>query len=326
MKTLFVKDLKKAGFQIVEVDFGVKETVNALSRDQKPYKSLVLIDKTGEIPGKIWQDFFSSSEDINIGEVATISGQVEEYKGKTQVKITKLTKSKEYDLNDFVPAGRFDLDKMFEKLEKTIDQIKNRHLKKLLKTTFEKPRFAEKFKKAPGAKVVHHAYLGGLMEHTMELVDFAKSIFPHYPDVDQDLVISAILLHDIGKVEENKVGALGLIERTQSGEFLGHVAISTMMVDGQIPTDFPADLKMHLLHIILSHHGLLEYGSPVIPKTMEAMLVHHVDVTSSDLAQVKRVVEKEGDGQKAFSGFDQILKRSIYLLPKVNENDTEPEI
>ncbi|MBN2016486.1 HD domain-containing protein [Candidatus Dojkabacteria bacterium] len=310
---IFVSDLKDGDF-ITEQVFSIEEIQQHKTRTQAPYYRLVLQDKTGEIAAKIWQDDFANCQlrNIEAGEVVEISADVSTYKGQLQITIKNLKKTDDYDITDLLQSSDRDLGKMFTEIQEIINNVQNKHLKKLLKGIFEDDSFVKRYKRSPAAEKVHHDFIGGLMEHTLEMNDISKALLKYYQDANKDLVASGVILHDIGKVYELEVKKTALI-RTKRGKLIGHVVQGAEFVKSRLPKDFPEELWTKLEHIIISHQGELALGSPILPSTIEAAIVHYVDRASSQVRLFHKAI-KLGEGQTpGFSEYQKWIGTQVYL-------------
>lgn len=321
MKKYFIKDLQVDDKLKTEA-FVLRQLLKKTTKNNDEYWDIVLADKTGEINAKVWHNSLSACEEgLLSGSIVEIDGVVKAgFRGQGhQIFINKMKTAVDVDQNDFMQSSEIDPDELWQKLEIYVNKIENKYLLKLFKNLFDNKEFFENYKLTPAAERAHHDFLGGLMQHTLEMLVSAESIFLFYPEIDKDLVIAGILLHDIGKVQELSVNTS--IERTNSGHFLSHIYQGTYLVNKEIDKikDFPENLKEQILHIILSHHGTLEFGSPVVPKTIEARLVNLVDVLSSKLQIAHKILEQNNDNDEEWSNFNRLLNTRFYVA---NNNDS----
>lgn len=318
-KTVFVRDLPgKLGENLTEV-FALARVSERTTKTGKPYKSLVLRDKTGAITGIVWENFLDVAGSLKPGSIGEFEFAVEEYRGMPNLKITAARQVENYEAADFVATSPRDLTEMEQELSKRIDSVRDYQLRQLLNVFFENEKFYGEFIRAPAAKVVHHAYQHGLLEHTLEVLTLLDPLFHLYPQLNKDLVTTAVLLHDIGKIYEYATDTVGQIERTTDGRLLGHIYLSAQMIGQRFPKDFPKEIRRQLLHIVLSHQGKLEYGSPVVPATREAIAIFHADHLSSELniaqGEVNGVVNGVADSTDLplFSEYNKYLGTQIYV-------------
>lgn len=242
------------------------------------YCSLTIQDKTGQMAGKIW-DFTDSIEEFNKGDFIRISGNVGVFRDANQVSISYLAvvDAKDVDISDYCPITPKDIDELTSKLKSFIDSIKTDCYKQLLNCFFNNESFLERFKSASAAKSVHHAYVGGLIEHSVSVATLCDFYVTQYPTLNRDLLITAALCHDIGKIKE--ISAFPENDYTDLGQLLGHIYMGAEMIDVQARKidGFPKVKLAELKHCILAHHGEYEYGSPKRPMLFEAMMLHLAD-------------------------------------------------
>lgn len=321
-KELFVKDLKDKVGQRVQIGLAIEEIIERRTKNNQPFKIFTLRDRSGEVIGKVWSDYLPTVEHLKKGDVALFFGEVEEYQGTLNLKISSAQKLNEYDLSDYVVTARRQLSTLTEELKKRIDSVRNYQLHQLLKAFFEDEEFYPKFIQAPAAKRVHHAYQHGLLEHTLEVVTLLEPVFELYPHLNRDLAVTAALLHDIGKVYEYQITPSGNIERTPQGRLLGHIQIGARLIEKRLPKDFPPELSRHLLHIIYSHHATGEVKSEVVPSTPEAIAIAYVDHLSGDLAIAHHELNKfrhttsPNSDSPLFTPFNRYLNTRLYLPPE----------
>ncbi|HIE38009.1 MAG TPA: HD domain-containing protein [Anaerolineae bacterium] len=314
MKEQFVRDLRPGdrvlGFFLVRQ----KQLEPFRDRTRGKFLTLTLTDRTGEILARIWEDAPAVAERFERGQVVKVLGEVEEYLDRWQVIVEKIrpAEEEEYDLADFLPATERDVDEMLEEVRETIEEVKNPHLRAALTHFFDDPEFVARFSRAPAARRVHHAYLGGLLEHTLEVVALCRSLLEIYPQIHRDLLLAGALLHDVGKTREFHYEAD--IAYSDEGRLLGHVVMSLQMVDEALSgmPDFPPDLALRLRHMIVSHHGRYEWGSPRRPKTLEAAALHYVENLSAQVNRFHRIIAARRDPTRPWTEYDTLLRRFLY--------------
>jgi len=311
MKSMFINDIK-AGDLIDDI-FVLSEKTMAQKRDGKNYLNIIFSDKTGSIKSVVWDRVDEISAAATSGDFVQIEGMVSEYRGILQLVVKKMTPVPLDSVNpsDFLPATRRDIDKMFMRLLKIAASIKSEHLKKLFDKFWDDMDFVRKFKNAPAAKKMHHAYIGGLLEHTLSMALLVDRIAGHYSGVDRDLLIAGAILHDIGKIREFKYKYN--IDYSDEGRLLNHIVIGIMMVDEKLKEleDFPEELAVLLRHMIVSHHGTREFGSPEPPKTVEAVLLNYIDEIDSKVKGIRDFIATE-DPNEAWTSYHRILERHFY--------------
>jgi 3'-5' exoribonuclease len=277
------------------------------TRAAKPYLSLILGDNSGQIDAKVWElSDPRIAQDFNRGDAVKVRGSASKFEGNLQLKIDQLKRlgTAEYDRADLLPATTYNIDELWEQLETILASFTDRDLKRLVTAVLADGKIREAFREAPAAKQLHHAFLGGLLEHVVSLLTLAVKVVPHYPILMRDLVLTGVILHDIGKIHE-LAWATGF-EYTLEGTLLGHIQIGASMVEKTIDSlpDFPPRLKTLVLHTILSHHGKLEFGSPKLPMIPEALMLNFLDDMDAKMQTLKSEFEKaarQGKGPADFT-------------------------
>lgn len=314
MKEQFVRDLS-VGDQVVDF-FLVKHKELEWFRDRTrgQFLTLVLMDRTGEILARVWEQGPELAEVFEEGDVIKIQGEVEEFRDRRQIVVERLrlAQPEEYTLEDFLPSTKRDVEAMWRTLEEAIEGLENPHLKALCQAVFGDEEFAASFRRAPAARRVHHAYLGGLLEHVAELLVLARPLCRLFPDIDRDLLVAGILLHDIGKVREFTYERE--ITYSDAGRLLGHVLLSDEMLVSHLARmeDFPEELALRLRHMVLSHHGRYEWGSPRRPKTLEACALHYLDNLDAQVNRFQQLIARRPDRTKPWTEYDTLLRRYLY--------------
>ncbi len=278
------------------------------------YLAIALADKTGEIQAKAWDNAEQLAERFEAGDVILIRGRVDEYQGTPQIIIDRLRKCREEDIDpeDYIAATTRDTAEFVGEIQRTIRETQDPHLRQLLESFFNDEAFVAMFTKAPGAKRLHHAYLGGLLEHVVEVTQVCERVCDVHPQLNRDLLLSAALLHDIGKMTELQYEMD--IDYTDEGRLIGHVVIGDQLVHQAIDAvdGFPPQLGMLLRHIILSHHGQREWGAPIVPMTAEAIALHHADIMDAKVRQFSDVAEQAAADGRTWSDWQPLLERYIY--------------
>ena len=253
-------------------------------------------DRDGILKGVWWEPTKEAETSIGINDVVKVGGEITEYQGGLQLKVAWMEKLEEgdFDPSIFLPTTARDTDELFQSITELISSLGNVHLKGLLEGIFGAEGFRDEFLRAPAAKGWHHAWVGGLAEHVVDMARLADRASEVYPGIDRDILIAGVLLHDIGKMEELSV--TNHITYSDRGRLLGHITLGSEMLEcaiREIP-GFPEELAMKLKHMILSHHGNLEHGSPVVPMTVEAMLLHYLDNLDAQVRGAMAMLEKNG--------------------------------
>lgn len=315
-KTQFVEQLREG--DRLDDFFLVKAARLAETRAGKPYLTLEVVDRSGEISGPIWDNVEAAQDLCQTGLFVHLSGQVQSYRDRLQLKVDSVrgVERAEIDLADFVPVSDQDRVAMARDLLGLVASVKDPFLRKLLAFFFKKEPMWQRFQEAPAAKGIHHAYVGGLLEHSLSVVRVADLLAAHYPGVDRSLLITGALLHDIGKVDELSMD-LAVIDYTAQGRLKGHLVMGSEMVAaaaGQIK-DFPSDLLTRLQHLILSHHGRQEFGSPTVPMTVEAFLLSFVDDLDAKMNLMEQLRKKMKTPGPQWTEYQRPLERYLYLDP-----------
>ena len=311
----FIQTLKE-GDHVLEHYF-CKDKQKMVTKAGKNYFNVTLQDKTGTLNAKIW-DLSPQIFDFNKNQMVKIDAQITSYQGDLQANIYRIRPSEpgEYDLADFIRQTNKDVEQLYQGLIKRINEVRDPKLRQLLQSFFvDDAKFIKKFKEHPAAKSVHHNYLGGLIEHVSAVVENAVYMADAYPGVDRDLVITGAMLHDIGKVRE--LTEMPVAEYTDAGQMLGHIILGYNMVQDRMNRlgAFPRSQQEQLLHIILAHHGELEFGSPKVPMTREAMIVHFADNIDAKMKVMETFVEEDpSDGH--WTAFNRFLNRNLYKPEK----------
>lgn len=311
LKKTFV-DAIQAG-QTVNDLFVVREKQLAYKKDGNPYLTITLGDRTGDVKGVAWDNVEEISKAFVAGDHVKIKGNVTEYKGALQLVVLNLARhdSSEVNPGDFLPSTERNVDQMLGRLTEISQTVENQYLSRLLSAFFEDAAFVDRFKIAPAAKKMHHAYLGGLLEHTLSMALLIQAIGGHYKGIDKDLLLTGGILHDIGKVDEFSYETH--IDYSDSGRLLSHIVIGVEMLETKIATinDFPEDLSMVLKHMIVSHHGTRDFGSPEPPMTLESVILHYLDQLDAKVTAVRTFMDSE-DPDAAWTSYHRVLERFFY--------------
>jgi len=298
--------------------FFLKDVEFRVRRDKKTIDMFFKIaDKTGEIEAINWDVPNDRVEKLSKIEFARVQGYITKKKsdGTLQATVSSLTETAplELDYSDYLPQSKKDLDELMNIVYSNIESIKNIYLKKLLKAFFDDQEFVEKFKKAPAATKVHQPYLGGLLEHTCNLVKICETMGDIYKEINREFLITMALLHDIGKIREYTYDRV--IEYTDEGKLLGHIAIGLEMIDQKIKNlnNFPPDLELMIKHTLLSHHGRFEFGSPKLPSILTAIALHYADEMEAKISGFINIKEESGNFNEKWSKWIWWLERPVYL-------------
>lgn len=314
----------KEGDWVDETYLAVSKQVST-ARNGVTFLSIKLADKTGEIDGKLWDNADEVAGRFEREDFVRIKGMAANYQGAIQIKIRTLEKvdDSKVDIANFIQCSKRDPDEMAKELRVTAEGVSNAHLRRLLAAFLDDRAFMDAFKRAPAAKTLHHNYVGGLIEHVIELIGICRDVAPRFPSVDLDLLTAGAFLHDIGKVRE--LGVRKSIEYTTEGRLIGHITLGyELMLEkiNSIPA-FPAELSMLLKHIMLSHHGEYEFGSPKRPKIQEAIIIHYLDDLSAKMNNFQATLAKENVAEGDWSSFSKMHDRYLYR-PAAAPNGAPP--
>lgn len=298
----------------------------------EPYLSLQLIDRTGDIDAKMWDGVAEIADSFDRDDFVRVKGETQLYQNRLQLTVHRITKvdDREVDLADFLPASKQDPGEMLAELLGYVSGMRNPHLKALLEAILGDARVAAAYMKAPAAKTIHHAWLGGLIEHVLSLARLARLMAGHYKNIDADLLMTGVILHDIGKIDE--LNYERSFSYSSEGQLLGHMQIALRLIGDKVATlpDFPVRLRNLVEHLILSHHGQLEFGSPKLPSFPEALLLHHLDNMDSKMEAMRSAIEKESALPGEWTGFvyaldRQVLDKDKYLTPPAARPAAKPQ-
>ena len=306
----YIKDYKD-GDRVFDVYF-CKFKSSAVTKNGKSYDNVILQDKTGTLDAKIWDPNNAGIADFDAMDYIEVYGEVTSFNGALQVNVKRVRKCAEgeYDEKEYMPVSKKNLDEMFAALLKLIDSIENTYLNTLLKKFFvDDKAFAERFMKASAAKSVHHGFIGGLLEHTLGVTKLCDYYCSAYPVLKRDLLLTAAICHDIGKVRE--ISAFPENDYTDEGQFLGHIVIGSEMLGEKIReiAGFPPMLAMELKHCILSHHGEYEFGSPKKPAIIEAMALTYADNTDAKMETFTEILSSTQE--TGWIGFNRLFESNL---------------
>jgi 3'-5' exoribonuclease len=330
---IFISDF--VANQTVSTTFLVKSKELRNKKAGGQYLTLTLADRTGEIVGNWWDNFEESLETFESDDVVFARGLVSVHRNRLQLTVHRVRpcQEREVDLTHYFPTTKHCVEAMFAELMGIVAGFENYHLRRLLESIFADEATVRKFKRAPAAKSMHHPYLGGLLEHTLSLVKLCRKVGAHYDGLDLDLLQTGAVLHDFGKIDELSY------ERgtsyTNDGQMLGHLAMETIFVSDKIRElpGFPEDLRRHLLHMLLAHHGKLEYGSPKLPLTPEALMLAYLDDLDSKIEAMQRLISEPhatGDWTRVTPMFERPIYRRRTLEttapPSAESNAAQPAL
>nr|MBN2278283.1 HD domain-containing protein [candidate division Zixibacteria bacterium] len=277
------------------------------------YISFEFGDASGRIAGIWWEPDQSAIEVLQEGEVVKVKGAVAEYKGKPQLKVIKLRKAEpeEYNLADLLPHSKFTLEELRGKILSLIERVENSFVRKLISAFFEDESFFTSYLKASAGKLWHHSFIGGLAEHSINVTEICLDMAGRYKFLDRDLLIFGGLFHDMGKIYQYRITSF--IDYTDEGRLIGHINQADSLIAERASRieAFPPELLMRLRHLILSHHGQVEFASPVVPQIPEAFVLYYADEIDSKMGAIDRIREKTGG--TGWSEFVNLLNRHLYF-------------
>ena len=313
MKKKCVADIKDR--DQVEAVFLVKDKILAMAKNGKPYLTLKLMDKSGEVDAKVWDNADEINALFEKNDFLAVRAKASVYLGKMQLILSELKRVPEesVELADFLPETDREIKDMVQELHALIASIRDPELGRLMRAFFQDdPELMAQYRMAPAAKGMHHVYLGGLLEHSLAVAKLVDAMVPLYDGLNRDLLIAGALLHDIGKVRE--MTYIRSFDYSDEGKLIGHISIGVEMLQQRIAAlpGFPAELGMLLKHMILSHHGQYEYGSPKRPKTMEATILNYLDDLDSKINGIRTHIRKEPDNPSRWTSYHRLYDRYFF--------------
>jgi len=333
MKT-FIADIKEN--DNIDSSFLVKEKSSSLTKTGNVYLKLRLVDRSGEMEGRIWTSVETFAESFEKDDFVRLKGKAVSFQEHLQLNITHIERTEEESihLSDFFPMAERDIDEMLQSLIEISHQVKNQYLNQLLHLFWEDGPFLERFKMAPASKWLHHPYLGGLLEHTLSLAQLVLKNVSHYSGLNVDLLLTASILHDLGKIDE--LSYQRSFDYSDEGRLLGHIILGIDRVENKIQQieGFPKDLSTLLKHLLLSHHGQYSWGSPKRPMTLEAVMLHYLDDMDAKINGIGEFLRREVPEGSRWSAYHRIFEQYFYVptfgeqveLPdKIIKNEFEEE-
>jgi 3'-5' exoribonuclease len=295
-------------------------------KDGGQYMAVTLADRTGQIESRMWENFAEAAPGFETGDVVKVRAEVCRFNDRLQLNLEKLRRANadEFELADYVPQTSKDVDELWSSLVRSVDSFTDSWLQALVRSFLNDPLMATAFREAPAAKSLHHAWIGGLLEHVVSLVGICDLAARHYPEINRDLLLTGAILHDIGKLEELSWGTT--FDYTLEGQLVGHITLGIVMIEKKLATlpGFPPQLRMLVEHMVLSHHGKLEFGSPKQPMIPEALLFHYLDDLDAKMHTMRSEFERhEAQGGEAGEMTDWVrsmdrplLNTTTFLKPK----------
>ena len=325
-KRVFANQIQEG--QVVTDLFMVKEMHRAETRAGKPYLILTLMDRSGEISGRLWENADAMMGVCEPGSLLKITGQAQAYRGNLQLKIDSVQPLDRHEADEtlFLQMTTKNIVEMVEGINGLAASVKDPFYRKLLLKFFRDGQFLADFQKAPAAKSMHHAYLGGLLEHSLAVAQLAEMIAGFYATLDRDLLVTGSLLHDIGKTKELLYDSFPF-NYTDKGRLVGHLVLGVEMIQAMAKTikNFPEDQATRLQHLVLSHHGRYEFGSPCLPMLSEAFVLNFLDDMDAKLNFLGRLAEQAPEPGYQWTDFQRTLERFLYVKGRPSPTD-EPDI
>jgi 3'-5' exoribonuclease len=325
MKT-FINEIKEN--DTVDSFFLVKEKSSGVTKTGNVYLKLKLIDRSGEMEGRIWTSVEAFTESFDKDDFVYLKGKAVSFQEHLQLNITHIERVEEEVilLSDFFPMAERDIDEMLQSLIEISQQIKNPHLSQVLRLFWEDGPFLERFKMAPASKWLHHTYLGGLLEHTLSLTQLVLKNVSHYKGLNVDLLVTASILHDLGKIDE--LSYQRSFDYSDEGRLLGHIILGIERVEDKIRQlpDFPKDLSTLLKHLLLSHHGQYSWGSPKRPMTLEAVMLHDLDNMDAKINGIQQFLRREVPEGSRWSAYHRTFEQFFYVSPLLEQVELPDKI
>ena len=322
MKNLFANQIQERDW--VESIFLVRDKILGMAKNGKPYLTLKLMDRSGEVEGRIWDRVDEFAAQFERDDFIRVAGKASLYLGKMQLVVQDVTRLDDgaVDLADFLPVATRPAAAMVADLKERVESLIDPHLRALLQAFLDDQAFLAAYSRAPAAKAMHHVYLGGLLEHSLAVASLADDICQRYPGLNRDLLVAGALLHDVGKISELRYARS--FEYTDVGKLLGHIVIGVELIEEKLRTlpSFPMELAILLKHLLLSHHGQYEFGSPKRPKTLEAVILNFIDDLDSKINGVRTHLDKEPDSESAWTQYHRLYDR--YFFKGFGEPATAP--
>jgi 3'-5' exoribonuclease len=326
MKEFFISDCPQQENKIVTSSFVVASKQVKAKKNGEPYLALILADRTGQIEAKMWDNVEEFIDVFEQDDFLKIKGLVNKYKNRFQLTIHKLRRMEEGDIDftDYLPKTKKDIGELWRTLTEFVATFQNPHLKSLVELFMADPEVAERYRNAPAAKALHHAYIGGLLDHVVSLFRSCDLICQNYPQVNRDLLLTGAFLHDIGKIQELTYNRA--FSYTTRGQLLGHMIIELEMLQGKLAKlpDFPPELKTLLEHLIISHHGQYDFGSPKLPMFPEALMLHYLDDLDSKMEAMRAHFDREAELEGPWTSYNASLGRPLLDSRKFMQGEKAP--
>jgi 3'-5' exoribonuclease len=327
MKDFFISECAQQENKVITSSFVVVSKQVKPKKTGEPYLALTLADRSGQLEAKMWDNVADALDAFEQDDFIKVKGLINKYKNRFQLTIHKLRRLREseIDFSDYLPKTTKNVDELWQSLQEFVATFQNPHLKGLIQAFMADPEIASAYRMAPAAKSVHHAYIGGLLDHVVSLFRSCDLVCRNYPQVNRDIVLSGAFLHDIGKIHELAYNRS--FSYTTRGQLLGHMVIELEMLQAKIALvpGFPAELKTLLEHLIISHHGQYEFGSPKPPMFPEALLLHYMDDLDSKMESMRAHFARDSELESPWTGYNSPLGRPLLNTAKFLVSKSAPE-
>jgi 3'-5' exoribonuclease len=318
MKDFFICDCLRHENKVITSTFVVVAKQIKPKKTGEPYIALTLGDRSGQLEAKMWDNVEEVLEAFEQDDFIKVKGLVNKYKQRFQLTIHKLRKlgDSEIEFDDYLPKTTKNIDELWQTLAGFIDGFQNPHLKSLVQAFMSDPVISAAYRNAPAAKTLHHAYIGGLLDHVVSLFRSCDLICRNYPQINRDLLLTGAFFHDIGKIHELTYNRS--FSYTTKGQLLGHMIIELEMLQAKLADlpDFPHELKILIEHLIISHHGEYEFGSPKLPMFPEALMLHYMDDLDSKMEAMRAHFEREASLEGPWTSYNPSLGRPLLNTEK----------
>jgi len=323
MKEFFLSDCPRFENKVITSSFVVTTKQVKPKKSGEPYIALTLADRCGQIEAKMWDNVEDAIDAFEQDDYLKVKGLLNKYKNRFQITIHKLRRmaDSEVDFADYLPKTTKDIDELWRTLAEFVDSFQDTNLRTLVKAFMDDPAIAAAYRSAPAAKTLHHAYIGGLLDHVLSLFRSCDLICRNYPQVNRDLLLTGAFLHDIGKIHELTYARS--FSYSSRGQLLGHMIIELEMLQAKLAAipGFPDELKTLLEHLIISHHGQYEFGSPKLPMFPEALMLHYLDDLDSKMESMRAHFEREAETESSWTSYNSSLGRVLLNTAKFLKKD-----
>jgi 3'-5' exoribonuclease len=313
MKEFYVADAAQFDNKIVTTSFVVASKQVKPKKNGEPYLALTLSDRTGQIDAKMWDNVADAIDTFDQDDFVKVRGLINKYNSRFQLTLYKIRPAgeSEVDFEDYLPKCPRDVDELWRTLCEFVAGFQDANLRGLIQSFINDPQISKAYRTAPAAKTLHHAYIGGLLDHVVSLFKLCDLAARNYPQIDRDLLLSGAFLHDIGKIHELTYARS--FNYSNRGQLLGHMIIELEMLQAKLRElpGFPEDLKMLLEHMIISHHGHYEFGSPKLPMFPEALMLHYLDDLDSKMEAMRAQFERNAGLENPWAGYNNSLERPL---------------